>query len=122
MLPWMLLNLLKDAPHHGSEMIAFLGEMTDGAWKPSPGSVYPILRRFEREGLFRGSWQRGRAAPRRVYRLTDEGRAKLPGLRRDLVAELEAAREIIDQHLQFLRHTPKASPFPAVNHRLPDDP
>lgn len=45
-----------------------------------PGTVYPILRRLEEEGLVRSSWEDAAAArgegrpPRRNYRLTREGR------------------------------------------------
>ena len=39
-------------------------------WSPSPGSVYPALRRLEDEGLVPGL----EAAGRRVFELTDVGR------------------------------------------------
>jgi DNA-binding PadR family transcriptional regulator len=84
-------------------MIRLIGEMTGGAWKPSPGSVYPILRRFEKVGLIVGKWRRSKAAPRRVYRPTGEDRAALPGMREKLISELAAAREIIDHHIRFLQ-------------------
>ncbi|MFJ6777392.1 PadR family transcriptional regulator, partial [Kitasatospora sp. NPDC091257] len=36
-----LLALLKERPMHGYEMIAEITERTGGAWRPSPGSIYP---------------------------------------------------------------------------------
>ena len=37
-----ILALLKDRPMHGYEMIQEIAERSGGAWKPSPGSVYPL--------------------------------------------------------------------------------
>jgi DNA-binding PadR family transcriptional regulator len=77
--------------------------MSNDRWKPSPGSVYPVLRNLERQGLVSGRWKRGQAAPQRVYRLTEEGRRLLPELRARLVKQLEQARELIDSHVEALR-------------------
>lgn len=38
-----VLKLLKEKPMSGSEIISAIEEKTDGRWKPSPGSVYPLL-------------------------------------------------------------------------------
>src|SRR5215470_10982285 len=46
-----ILALLKDRPMHGYEMIQEIGERSGGAWRPSPGSVYPTLQLLEDEGL-----------------------------------------------------------------------
>ncbi len=46
-----ILALLAEKPMHGYEMIQELDERTAGAWKPSPGSVYPTLTMLEEEGL-----------------------------------------------------------------------
>jgi predicted ATPase len=45
-------------------------ERSGGAWRPSPGAVYPALSQLADEGLIVGEESSGR----RVYRLTDEGR------------------------------------------------
>jgi DNA-binding PadR family transcriptional regulator len=42
-----------------------------GAWRPSPGSVYPALSQLEDEGLVRAEQSGGR----KEFELTDEGRA-----------------------------------------------
>jgi DNA-binding PadR family transcriptional regulator len=43
-----------------------------GAWRPSPGSVYPMLQQLEDEGLVRSSEDEGR----KTYELTDAGRGE----------------------------------------------
>lgn len=67
-----VLVALVDGPAHGYEIMRRLGERSGGLWRPSPGSVYPILQLLEDEGLVRGTEQDGR----RTYELTDEGRAE----------------------------------------------
>lgn len=66
----LLLAGLLDGPAHGYELMSRLEQRTGGRWRPSPGSVYPMLQQLEDEGLVRGSDQSGR----KVYELTDEGR------------------------------------------------
>ncbi|MFC9387948.1 PadR family transcriptional regulator [Streptomyces venezuelae] len=67
-----ILALLKDRPMHGYEMIREIGERSDGAWKPSPGSVYPTLQMLEDEGLITSESEGGK----KLFTLTDTGRAE----------------------------------------------
>jgi DNA-binding PadR family transcriptional regulator len=46
-----ILSLLKDQPMTGKEIIDKATEQSDGRWKPSPGLIYPLLRRLLDEGL-----------------------------------------------------------------------
>ncbi len=64
-----VLALLAEEPMHGYQIIQEIERRSHGAWKPSPGSVYPTLQQLEDEGLVRAEEQEGR----RVYRLTEEG-------------------------------------------------
>lgn len=66
-----ILDVLATEPMNGYQLISQISERTQGAWKPSPGSVYPTISQLEDEGLVVGDETRGR----RVLRLTDEGRA-----------------------------------------------
>ena len=65
-----ILALLKDRPMHGYEMIQEIAERSGGAWKPSPGSVYPTLQLLEDEGLIASSTDGGK----KLFSLTDTGR------------------------------------------------
>lgn len=67
-----ILALLTDEPMHGYQIIREIEERSEGAWTPSPGSVYPTLQQLTDEGLVRSSEMDGK----RVYELTDEGRAQ----------------------------------------------
>ncbi|WP_243274776.1 PadR family transcriptional regulator, partial [Streptomyces albus] len=55
-----ILALLKERPMHGYEMIQEIAERSGGAWKPSPGSVYPTLQLLEDEGLIASESEGGK--------------------------------------------------------------
>lgn len=65
------LLLLAEEPRNGYQIMQELEERTNGAWRPSPGSVYPALAQLEDEGLIRAGEHDGRKS----YELTDAGRA-----------------------------------------------
>jgi DNA-binding PadR family transcriptional regulator len=60
---------------HGYEIIGELDQRTEGAWRPSPGSVYPTLQMMEEEGLLVAEEADGK----RRFGLTDTGRAEAEG-------------------------------------------
>ena len=64
-----VLAVLAEQPGHGYEVIQALEEKSGGAWRPSPGSVYPTLQLLEDEGLACSSEREGK----RVYELTEAG-------------------------------------------------
>ncbi|MFF7384618.1 helix-turn-helix transcriptional regulator [Streptomyces griseoluteus] len=66
-----ILALLKDRPMHGYEMIQEIAERSGGAWKPSPGSVYPTLQLLEDEGLIASESEGGK----KLFALTEAGTA-----------------------------------------------
>ena len=66
-----ILVLLAEEPMHGYQIIQELAERTGGAWRPSPGSVYPTLQQLEDEELVR---ETASDSGKRVYELTDAGR------------------------------------------------
>ena len=68
-----VMRLLAERPMHGYELIGEFEERTGGRWRPSPGSVYPILAQLEDEGLVRSFDDEGR----KRFELTDAGRAWL---------------------------------------------
>ncbi|QBJ93988.1 PadR family transcriptional regulator [Streptomyces seoulensis] len=65
-----ILALLKDRPMHGYEMIQEIAERSGGAWKPSPGSVYPTLQLLEDESLIASASEGGK----KLFALTEAGR------------------------------------------------
>ncbi len=70
-----ILALLKERPMHGYEMIQEIAERSGGAWRPSPGSVYPTLQLLEDEGLIDSASEGGK----KLFTLTEAGTAEAAG-------------------------------------------
>ena len=68
-----LLSLLAEGDRHGYELMKRLEARSDGTYRASAGTVYPTLQQLEDEGLAASEARDGK----RVYRLTDAGRAEL---------------------------------------------
>lgn len=66
-----VLALLAEQPMHGYQIIQEITERTDGAWTPSPGSVYPTISQLADEGLVRTEKADGRT----VAQLTEHGQS-----------------------------------------------
>ncbi|MEA2296756.1 MAG: hypothetical protein QOE86_4395 [Solirubrobacteraceae bacterium] len=64
------LLLLEEQPLNGYGLMQEIEQRSGGAWRPSPGSVYPALAQLEDEGLVKAEEADGR----KQYALTDEGR------------------------------------------------
>jgi DNA-binding PadR family transcriptional regulator len=79
-----LLRLLDEEPRHGYDIIRLLRDRFMGVYAPSPGTIYPRLARLEEEGLVTHDEENGR----KVYRITEAGRAELRN-RGDELDELE---------------------------------
>jgi DNA-binding PadR family transcriptional regulator len=73
-LRFVLLALIEEQPRHGYELIKALEERTGGAYRPSPGVVYPTLSLLEDEGFVRPA---AGEATRKLYEITAEGREAL---------------------------------------------
>jgi DNA-binding PadR family transcriptional regulator len=65
-----ILALLREGPRNGYQIMAEIEERSGGAWRPSPGAVYPALSQLADEGLIEAEESSGR----RTFRLTDSGR------------------------------------------------
>lgn len=55
----------------GTEIAAWVRELTEDRVTLGPGTLYAILGKFQEEKLIRETWSQGRM---RVYRITDAGR------------------------------------------------
>ncbi|MEE6261015.1 PadR family transcriptional regulator [Plantactinospora sonchi] len=69
-----VLALLTERAMHGYEMIQELDSRTGGAWRPSPGSIYPTLQLLEDEGLI--VTVADDSGGRKRFELTDTGRGE----------------------------------------------
>jgi DNA-binding PadR family transcriptional regulator len=76
-----ILALLREGPRTGYQIMSDIEDRSDGAWRPSPGAVYPALAQLADEGLIVGE----ESAGRRTFSLTEAGREYVeqnPGMAR----------------------------------------
>lgn len=77
-----VLLILVDGPTHGYQLIADITERSDGYWRPSPGSIYPVLKQLAEEGLVVSEKEGGR----QMVELTDAGRTYVADNEAELAA------------------------------------
>ncbi len=82
-LRYKVLKLLGEKPMSGSEMMTEIDKQTSGHWKPSPGSIYPLLAWLQDRGYIQEAAEQETGIKR--YTLTDEGKT--------LLGELDKKRE-----------------------------
>ncbi len=76
--PTLVLAVLKDAPQHGYAIAREINRRSGNALKCKQGTLYPALHALERDGLIAGEWEHGDGdRPRKVYSLTEAGKAEL---------------------------------------------
>lgn len=95
-----ILAVLGEQPANGYQIIQEIADRSGGVWKPSPGSVYPTLQQLEDEGLVTASEGGGR----RIFSLTDEGRAYLDEHPDEVSAPWEAMSRPTDDDEHDLKH------------------
>jgi DNA-binding PadR family transcriptional regulator len=69
-----ILAILGQAPANGYSLIGQITDRTDGRWRPSPGSIYPVLRQLTEEGLIASE---GEGDEHAGYSITEQGQAFL---------------------------------------------
>jgi PadR family transcriptional regulator, regulatory protein PadR len=78
-LDLLVLRTLELQPLHGAAIAERIFQTTRGAFQIKAGSLFPALHRLEQNGLIEGEWEsppKGRRI--RSYRLTRDGRRRLP--------------------------------------------
>src|SRR6201996_2056138 len=74
----LVLSLLEDQPRHGYDISKLIQVRSGGALKFHVTSLYPLLRRLEKEGWITGRWvEKAEQRKRRYYSLTPQGRKVL---------------------------------------------
>jgi PadR family transcriptional regulator PadR len=95
-LHMLILKTLALEPMHGYGIGVRLEQISRGVFRVNAGSLFPALRRLERDGLIAGDWrvtENNRRA--KYYRLTADGRAHLKRETRDWEAQAGAIARIL---------------------------
>ncbi len=75
---------------------ALLSTLEDAGFAVDANTLYPLLRRLEKQGLLSSEWNTDESRPRKFYVLTDNGRTARAGLAHewaDLDRRVRAALE-----------------------------
>ena len=95
-----ILLLLEEEPRNGYQVMQEIEQRSEGAWRPSPGSVYPAFQLLSDEGLIRGEARDGG----NVFELTDAGRAYVEEHREELGSPWELAGRGMPEGIRELIH------------------
>lgn len=79
------LFLIEQQPRHGYDLIKAIEEKSAGFYSPSPGIVYPALTFLEEAGYVTSTVE----GNKKLYTITDEGRAHLADNREAIQATLD---------------------------------
>jgi PadR family transcriptional regulator, regulatory protein PadR len=95
-LHMLILKTLALEPMHGYGIGVRLEQISKGVFQVNAGSLFPALRRLDRDGLILGEWritENNRRA--KYYKLTTDGRARLKQEARDWEVQTSAIAKIL---------------------------
>ncbi|SFW21367.1 MULTISPECIES: PadR family transcriptional regulator [Luteibacter] len=111
----LLLALIEEQPRHGYELIRTIEEMFEGQYSPSPGAIYPTLTMLEELGYARVEAETG---GKKLYAITDEGRAFLAE-NRDTLEALTERLQVMSRHMRRMSvPNPVREAMHALKHQL----
>lgn len=99
-LKLLALALIEQQPRHGYDIIKVLEEKTAGWYSPSPGTVYPTLTYLEEAGYVTAEVD----GAKKLYTITDAGRAHLDENRKFVDAVLERLAAVGEKAERVRRH------------------
>ena len=92
-----ILYLLQDSPKNGAEIMDSMEAMSRGWWRPSPGSVYPILESMVKDGVIKKS-DSGR------YELTETGKQEIDWPRQFRSTEPRSVDDVVEQMSAYVSY------------------
>lgn len=79
-----MLALLSLQPQTGYSVMQHINERTQGAWRPGPGTIYPLLKTMSRDDLIKPLDTGGREDSV-AYSVTPKGKGELDEMQREMV-------------------------------------
>ncbi|MCI4354348.1 MAG: PadR family transcriptional regulator [Thermoplasmata archaeon] len=93
---WVLVIVARE-PKNGAELMDTMETMSQGWWRPSPGSIYPILEELAEEGVVRRR-EDGR------YELTAKGKEASAWTVGWMGGRPRGAKEIVDEVASYVAY------------------
>ena len=103
----VLLKLIEEQPRHGYDLIKAIEEQSVGFYSPSPGIVYPALTFLEEAGYVTSQVD----GNKKLYTITDEGRAHLADNREAIESTLSFLAKAGEQMNRFRDFAKSDWPF-----------
>ncbi len=96
-LDMLILKTLALQPMHGYGVGLRIEQISKGVFQVNAGSLFPALRRLERQGWIHGEWRASENNRRaKYYLLTDTGRKQLKSEAREWQAQSAAIARILE--------------------------
>jgi DNA-binding PadR family transcriptional regulator len=106
---YQVLESLSEKPMSGSEIINEIESRTNGRWKPSPGSIYPLLAWLQDNGHIKELPAEQSGMKR--YELTESGKALLEEQKKIMAEQRKKIEEYTKNHMRFGRERFFGPPF-----------
>ncbi len=97
---YFVLELLKNTPYTGKDIINYAVKQSNGIWKPSPGLIYPLLGRLLDEGLIEE---------------TNDGKYQLTKRGKDTATDVDKVNDIVKKQLEVLFRLGNVGRFVALD-------
>lgn len=94
-----ILTILEEGATHGNKINEEIKYRTDNMIHSNPNVLYPLLRTMEEKGYIAGSWDNETTRNKKIYTITDRGRASIPALHQKVRHQLDEA----ERRLQIIR-------------------
>jgi len=74
----IILSVLVHGDNYGYDILQKVKELSGGRIKWNEGSIYPVLKKMEAQGMIKSYWRmEGSERPRKYYTLLEPGKAEL---------------------------------------------
>jgi DNA-binding PadR family transcriptional regulator len=81
-----------ESPQYGYSLVQHLAEL---GLDVDEGTLYPLLRRLEKQNLLKSEWEVGEARPRKYYEISPDGRKVLNTLTADWFETVDVMRKML---------------------------
>jgi DNA-binding PadR family transcriptional regulator len=106
-----VISMLSRKPETGYSIMRTIEDKTEGAWRPGPGTVYPLLRGLVKEGLLEASDSVQKGGGSVTYSVTKKGKQQFEEMQRMLTSAGKKERVMIHLFADMLPPTVWASMF-----------
>jgi DNA-binding PadR family transcriptional regulator len=114
-----ILGALMERPMHGYELKKYFEETHGVFWMINYGTIYPTLKRLEKEGLVKGKVEpTGRVRGRITYNITEKGRCRFLEILQARLSKEAFVRDEFTLHLFFMDYLDKGAVTEIIKEKI----